>query len=69
MTNTKITRFVLQREDGKFYWKGQSSSSYGWKDGLENAFIFKSEQGARSRIFTCDDYKCEIKKVKITLCD
>ena len=44
------TMYVLQNEDGFFYWKNEStSSSHGLKEGFENAFLFKTRQGAERR--------------------
>ena len=60
--------YVLQREDGKFYWKNQStSSSHGWEDGFDKAFLFSSRRGAESRMFVSHDMKCEVKEVTVTL--
>lgn len=63
--------YVLQRADGKFYWKNQNtSSSYGYKDGFDKAFLFSSEKGAKSRMgYDCEGQECKIKQVKVTLID
>ena len=64
----KRTMYVLRREDGKFYWKGQGSSRWGYRDGFENAFLFATEKGARMRMgYGCVCMSCEILKVEITL--
>ena len=61
--------YVLQRADDKFYWKNQNtSSSYGYVDGFDKAFLFSSEKGAKSRMgYGCQGQECEIKQVKVTL--
>jgi len=68
MTNERIM-YVLQRADGKFYWKNQNtSSSYGYEDGFENAFLFSSLRGAKSRMgYGCEGQECQVKEVKVTL--
>ena len=69
MANERMM-YVLQRADGKFYWKNQNtSSSHGWEEGFENAFLFATEKGAKSRMYTSHDQECKIRKVKITLID
>ncbi len=61
--------YVLQRADGKFYWKNtNTSSSNGYEDGFDKAFLFATERGARSRMgYGCNGQECKIKKVKVTL--
>ena len=37
--------YVLQSEDGKFYWKNENtSSSHRLVEGFENAFLFKTKK-------------------------
>lgn len=62
------TMYVIKREDGTFYWRGNVSSQYGWK-GFDEAALFNTRRGAESRMYTSKPLKCEIKKVKITLID
>ena len=58
--------YVLQREDGLFYWKSQSISSYfDWKS-FDNAHLFSTKKGAQSRAFVTE-LKCEVKEVEIIL--
>ena len=41
----KRIMYVLQNEDGSFYWKNENtSSSHGLKDGFENAYLFKTKK-------------------------
>ena len=41
----KRIMYVLQNEDGTFYWKNENtSSSHGLKDGFENAYLFKKKK-------------------------
>lgn len=63
------TMYVIKREDGTFYWRGnESSSHYGWRY-FDEAYLFRTKKGAESRMFTSKHLKCEVKKVKITLVD
>lgn len=59
--------FVLQREDGAFYWKGNVSSLYGWDKDFNKAFLFKTVKGAMQRAYLAAPMKFEIKKVIIGL--
>ena len=61
--------YVLQREDGKFYYKGSTSSWFGFTDKLSDAFLFKTEKGANQRTFVANPMKATVRKVKITLLD
>ena len=46
----KRKMYVLQNEDGKFYWKSENtSSSHCLMEGFENAFLFKTKKGADQR--------------------
>ena len=37
--------YVLQNEDGLFYWKNENtSSSHGLKEGFENAYLFNTKK-------------------------
>lgn len=64
----KRTMYVLQNEDGLFYWKNKNtSSSHGLKEGFENAFLFKTRQGAEKRRKLPFLSKCEIREVEIKL--
>lgn len=62
------TMYVIKREDGTFYWRGNVSSQYGWK-GFDEAALFNTRRGAESRMYTSKPLKCEVKKVRITLID
>ena len=67
--NNKPTRtmYVLQREDGYFYWKGNVSSRHDWVKEFDKAFLFQTKQGAKSRMFTSQKMSCEIREVLIQL--
>jgi hypothetical protein len=69
--NMERIMYVLQRADGKFYWKSQNTSSfYDYREGFDNAFLFLTEKGAKSRMgYGCEGQKCKIRKVKVTLID
>lgn len=63
--------YVIQRADGKFYWKDQSISSYYGYDSFDKAHLFATEKGAKTRISTlgCNGQECKVKRVKVTLVD
>lgn len=45
ISDNERSMYVLQRGEGKFYWKNQNtSSSYGYVDGFNKAFMFSSEK-------------------------
>ena len=62
--------YVIQRADGKFYWKHPSiSSCYGY-DSFDKAHLFSTEKRAKSRIgYDSAGQECEVKQVKVTLLD
>ena len=64
-----IIKYVLQREDGTFYYKGSGSSNYGYSHDISEAFLFKTEQGAKSRSFTANPLSVKVRKVKMSLLD
>ena len=60
--------YVLQNEDGKFYWKDENtSSSHRLMEGFENAFLFKTKKGAEQRKKLPCYSKCTIREVEIKL--
>lgn len=60
--------YVLQNEDGKFYWKDENtSSSHRLMEGFENAFLFKTKKGAEQRKKLPCYSKCIIREVEIKL--
>ena len=61
----KATRYVIRNSNGEFYWKGETSSLYGFDKKFDKAFLFKSKQGAelRMRIFP----NCTIMEVELKL--
>ena len=61
----KATRYVILNNKGEFYWKGDTTSLYGFDKNFDKSFLFKSKQGAelRMRIFP----NCTIKEVEIKL--
>lgn len=65
----KRTMFVLQNEDGLFYCKNEKTDFFTWslKRGLENAFLFKTRQGAERRRKLPFLSKCEIREVELKL--
>lgn len=65
-TIIKRTMYVIRREDGKFYWKGNTSSLHGFKE-FDEAVMFRTKSGAESRLFVERNMKCEVLPVEITL--
>lgn len=60
--------YVLQDENGKFYWKNDRvSSMHGLKENFNEAHLFKSKKGAEIVRKTPYYSKCEIKEVEIKL--
>ena len=63
--------YVLQSEDGKFYWKEENSAYphglHGLTEGFENAFLFKTRKEAEQwKKFPCY-WTCDIKEVEVKL--
>ena len=62
------TMYVLQNPiDGKFYWKKEGSSFHGIDGTFDEAFLFKTKQGAESRRRIPKYSKCVVKEVIIKL--
>ena len=63
-----FTRYVIQREDGKFYWQGRVSSYHGYADNLDEATLYKLKFNAK-RIANKESNvaKVEVKEVKVTI--
>lgn len=65
----KRTMYVIQRNDGAFYWKHPSISSFnGFDADFSKAALYKSEKQAQN-IADIPRYKgeCRVRKVTITL--
>lgn len=61
-------KYVIQREDGMFYWKHKSISSFwSYKPDLKDACLFETEKGATARLFTANPLSATVRKVTITL--
>ena len=63
------TKYVLQREDGQFYYKWYGSSRHGWTEDFNKAFYFETKKGAKSRMYTSGDMNCKIQEVNCRLID
>lgn len=64
------TMYVIQRSDGKFYWKDPKIGSYYGYDSFDKAHLFATEKGAKLRIgYGSEGQECKIKQVKIVLVD
>ena len=61
----KTMRYVIQNDKGEFYWKGNVSSSYGFRKDFNEVFLFKTKQGAESRKRLFDN--CIIREVELKL--
>ena len=63
-----FTRYVIQREDRKFYWQGRISSYHGYADNLDEATLYKLKFNAK-RIANLESNvaKVEVKEVKVTI--
>lgn len=63
-----FTRYVIQREDGKFYWQGKISSYHGYADNLDEATLYKLKFNAkRIANIELNVAKVEVKEVKVTV--
>ena len=61
-------RFVIRRSDGQFYYKGHVSSMYGFTEDFNKAFLFESERGAKSRLYTAGEgFTAEIVPVIVAI--
>ena len=64
----KRIMYVLQSEDGSFYWKSDSvSSMHGLNKDFEHAYLFKTKHGAEQRKKLPCYSKCTIKEVELKL--
>lgn len=59
------TRYVIVNDKGEFYFKGETSSLYGFTPAFNDAFLFKTTQGAEKRKKLFKD--STIMEVEITL--
>lgn len=63
----EINRYVIQNQEGQFYWKDSSTSScYGF-DSFNKAFFFRNEKSALTRIKTLNKPNCIVRKVVCNL--
>ena len=70
LTMEERIMYVIQRADGKFYWKHPKIGSYYGYDSFDKAHLFLSEKGAKSRIgYGSEGQECKVKRVKVTLVD
>lgn len=59
--------YVIRRSDGKFYYKGHVSSMYGFVEDFNKAFLFESERGAKSRLYTAGEgFTAEILPIEVS---
>lgn len=61
-------KYIVQREDGLFYWKGWSSSQHGWEKSFDKAYLFNRITSATTRAKKLSHlYNTKVKSVVITL--
>lgn len=63
----EMYRYVIQKTDGRFYWKGNVSSLWGLKESFDDAYLFKTESSAKQRMKSANLQNCKVRKVKIEL--
>ena len=62
-----MTKYVLQKADGQFYWKDKSvSSKWGFAEEFDKAYLFDSEKGAKTRLDIAGE-GARVRKVSIWL--
>lgn len=63
-----IVRYVIQREDGMVYWKYSNKSSlWGLYKDFNEAYLFKSEYHAKTRMKSLGLQNCRVRKVEFKL--
>ena len=63
-----FTRYVIQREDGKFYYRGAISSVRGYTNDIEKALLFEQQwRASLSAVRESNVVKVKVKKVKVTI--
>lgn len=65
----KTIMYVLQDEGGRFFWKKKTTSTFeGFSDDFADAYLFKTEKGAKQSMNRDPNYSnCIIRKVEIRL--
>ena len=58
-------KYVIINDCGQFYWKGNVSSLYGFKDDFDDAYLFKTEKSANQRIKSLNTPNLKVGKVKV----
>lgn len=68
MTRT-FTRYIIQNENGKFYWRDSKISSLnGFKDEFDESSLYKKQHQAEMVAKTLNNRtKVEVKEVKLTM--
>lgn len=59
--------YVLQNEDGSFFWKSDISSIHGLNKDFETAYLFNTKWGAVQQKKQPGYSKCIIKEVELNL--
>lgn len=61
-------KYIIQREDGMFYWKGWASSQHGWKKSFDKAHLFNNITSATTRAKQFSHlHTCKVKPVTVIL--
>ena len=70
LNSSEVIKYIIQKEDGKFYWKSPNISSYyNWKDSLNDATLFQTKCNAEKRVNLLRNISinCKVREVIITL--
>lgn len=59
--------YVLQNEDGSFFWKNDRFSMHGLNKDFETAYLFETRWGAEQQRRQSCYSKCIIRKVELKL--
>lgn len=66
----EVVKYIIQKEDGQFYWKSPNISSYYlWKDSFKDATLFQTKSNAekRANLLRNISINCKVKEVIVTL--
>lgn len=62
--------YVVQRADGKFYWKHPTFDNVDVYDSFDKAHLFSIERIAQFIVdYGNEEQECKVKRVKVTLID
>ena len=62
--------YVVQRADGKFYWKHPAFDNVDGYDSFDKAYLFSIKRSAQFIVdYGNEEQECKVKRVKLTLID